>query len=96
MDGNLSVSKSLVLFCFIRVYHALEQENKSVKIQGGIRGNNESSLKEHFLISCEMRQITEAFLESLHLNSTKINREDYYQLTGLCELTRELRKMLES
>ena len=29
-----------------------------------------------------MSQITEAFLESLHLNSDKINREDHYQLTG--------------
>ena len=54
-----------------------------MKIQGRIKGvgNNESTLKEHFLISCEMRQISEAFLESLHLNLAKINREDHYQLT---------------
>ena len=33
-------------------------------------------------ISCEMSQISEASLESLHLNSAKINREGCYQLTG--------------
>ena len=54
-NGNFSVSKSLVLFCSIGVDRELEQENKSMKNSG---------LEEHFLISCEMSQITEAFLES--------------------------------
>ena len=69
-------------FCSIGVGHALEQQNKSTK--SGIKdiGSNESALEEHFLISCEMSQITEAFLESLYLNSDKINREYHYQLTG--------------
>ena len=55
-----------------------------MKIQRGIKGigSIDSALEEHFLISCEMSQITEAFLESLHFNSDKINREDHYQLTG--------------
>ena len=44
--------------------------------------NKESALEEHFLISCEMSQITEVFLKSPHLNSTKVNREEYDQLTG--------------
>ena len=54
----------------------LEQENKSMKTQSGIKGvgNNESALEEHFLVSCVMSQITEAFLESLHLNLAEINR----------------------
>ena len=84
LDGNLSISKSLVAICSIGVGQALEQENKSLKIQGGIKrvGNNESVLEEHFLISCEMSRITEAFLESLYLNSDKIDREYHYQLTG--------------
>ena len=92
-------------FCFTGVDHALEQEKKSMEIQGGIKGlrNSKSALKKYFLIinmlcmitapkrersqpyttiSCEMSQISEASLESLHLNSAKINREDRYQLTG--------------
>ena len=83
VDGNLSVNKSSVSFCSIGVDHALEQENKSMKIQGEIKvmGNNESALEENFLISCDMSQITEAFLESLRLNSDKINGQDHYQLT---------------
>ena len=84
MDGNLSVSKSLVAFCCIGVNRALEQENKSMKIQGRIKGkgNSESALEDHFLISCGISQITEAFLEFLHLNADKINKEDHYPLTG--------------
>ena len=95
MDGNLSVSKSLVIFYSTEVDHTLKKENMTMKIQGEIKGNNKSALKEHFLIPCEIRQITEAFLESLHLNSAKINIEDYYQLTGLGKLTRELQKVLK-
>ena len=47
-----------------------------MKIQGGIKGigNYESALAEHFLILCEISQITEAFLKSLHLSSNKINK----------------------
>ena len=78
LDRNLSVSKSLVSFCFIGVDYALEKENNnmSMKIQGRIKGirNNESALVEHFLILCEISQITEAFLKSLHLSSNKINK----------------------
>ena len=44
--------------------------------------NKESALEEHFLISCQMSQITEVFLKSPHLNSTKVNREEYDQFTG--------------
>ena len=42
LDGNLLVSKSLVSSYSIGVDHALEIENKSMKIQRGIKvvGNN--------------------------------------------------------
>ena len=59
-----------------------------MKIQCEIKGSNESALKEHLSTSCEIGQMTEAFLEFLHLNQAKTNRDDYYQLTGLGELTR--------
>ena len=80
LDKNLSVSKSLGWFCSIGLGHALEQQNKSTK--SGIKdiGSNESALEEHSLISCEVSQITEAFLESLNLNLDKINRKGHYQL----------------
>ena len=95
LDENLSVSKSLVSFFSTGVDQALEQEIKSTKIEGRMRGvgTSESALKEHFLISCEMRQITEAFLESLHLNSAEIERT-ITNWSG--QLTRDLRTMLES
>lgn len=52
LDGNLSVSNSLALFCSNGVNHALEKETNSMKIQGGIKGvgNNESAVEEYFLI----------------------------------------------
>ena len=42
LDGNLLVSKSLLSSYSIGVDHALELENKSMKIQRGIKvvGNN--------------------------------------------------------
>ena len=48
LDGNLSVSKSLVSLYSIGVDHALEQENKSMKIQGGIKvvGNNKCEFSD--------------------------------------------------
>ena len=84
LDGNLSVSKSLVIYCSIGVDHALEQEYKTMKIQSGIKGigNDESALEGHFLISREISQISKAFLKFLNFNSDRINREDHYQLTG--------------
>ena len=56
-------AKSLVSLRSTGVNHTFEQENNSMKIQGGIKGagKNESALEEHFLISCEMSQINEVF-----------------------------------
>ena len=64
-----------------------------MKVQGGIKEvwNNKSSLEEHFSISYEMSQITEAFLESLR--SKEIDRTI---INWLWELTRELSTMLEN
>ena len=46
LDRNLSVSENVMSFCSISVDHAIEQEVKSMKIQGEIKriGNNESTL----------------------------------------------------
>ena len=50
LDGNLSVSKSLVAFCSTGVDHALEQGNRSMKIQGEIKRPviNKSTLRDHY------------------------------------------------
>ena len=102
LDRNLSVSENVMSFCSISVDHAIEQEVKSMKIQGEIKriGNNESTLWEQFLISCKMCQITEAFLEFLPLNSGKIERPIINWLKELTiditnNITNNVRKLKE-
>lgn len=48
--GNFSINKSEIPFCYSGAKHALDQENRVVKVLGGIKviRNNRNALK-HFL-----------------------------------------------
>ena len=83
-SGSLSVSKSLIPFCSIGVDHALEQENRCMKVLGGIKGiaNHQSALDQHFLITSEMNTIIDAFQNSLNLKSWGRTRDEHYQIGG--------------
>ena len=60
-NGNFTVSKSDICFTSIGVDHALEQENKRLKVYGGIKGltnvNNMSALNKFMLIEPEINDI---------------------------------------
>ena len=58
-EGNFSVNKTFIPFSTIRVDHAIEQENRAVKVLGGIKGiaNNRKELDEYFLTVSEMGNI---------------------------------------
>ena len=58
-EGNFSVNKTFIPFSAIRVDHAIEQENRAVKVLGGIKGiaNNRKELDEYFLTVSEMGNI---------------------------------------
>ena len=82
-EGNFSVSKSTIPFTSIGPDHALEQENKTMKISGGIIGigNQQSTIDQHFLIAQDINYMLVNLNESLHLTSNDKKRNDHYQLT---------------
>ena len=85
VEGEFSVNKSNVTFSAIRAHHALEQENRVVKILGGIKGiaSSQKLLDEYFLTAAELSNIVEKFCASLLLeDSDARKREQHYQLIG--------------
>ena len=72
--GNFSVNKNNVPFCAIGVDHAMEQENKSIKIAGGITGItlNQTALDRFVLTAPQISQIVEEVIESNGINDTWI------------------------
>ena len=59
VEGEFSVNKSNVPFSAVGADHALEQENRAVKVLGGIKeiANNQKLLDEYFLAAAEMSNI---------------------------------------
>ena len=74
-SGNFSVNKTLIPFSAIGVDHAIEQENRAVKVLGGIKGiaNNQKALDEYFLTVSQMGNIIEDFCKVFTQRSTKKN-----------------------
>ncbi|CAG9761624.1 unnamed protein product [Ceutorhynchus assimilis] len=65
VSGNFSVSKSDIPFTAIGPDHAIEHENRKLKVSGGIVGitKNMSALNRYFMIASELSQITDKFQE---------------------------------
>ena len=85
VEGEFSVNKSNLPFSAIGADHALEKENRSVKVLDGIKGiaNSQKLLDEYFLTAAEMSNIVEQFCTSFLLeDSDARKRERHYQLIG--------------
>ena len=82
LQDNMSVNKTHIPFSAIGPDHAIEHENRAMKVQGGIKGiaNYESSLDKHFLILPEMNQLNTTFWDMFNVTSNK--RDEHYQLMG--------------
>ena len=80
--GNFSVNKNSVPFCAIGVDHAMEQENKSMKIAGGITGLtlNQTALDRFVLTAPQISQIVGEFFENNCIGRT-VNKK-HHQLIG--------------
>ena len=80
--GNFSVQKNTVPFTAIGADHALEQENRSMKVSGGIVGigNKQAALDQYFLIAPHLKRIIQSFCTYLKISNTNQNRQ-HYQLT---------------
>ena len=65
-NGNFSVNKTGIPFTAIDADHSLEQENRSMKISGGIqgRGNKHDNLDQYFLIDPVRDQILREFTDN--------------------------------
>ena len=79
-SGNFSVKKSQVPFCALGTDHALEQENRKMKILGGICGiaNRKNILENYFLLSPLLGNISEQFCN--YFGILQDNWSIHYQL----------------
>ena len=63
LQQNVSVNKNRIPFSAIGPDHAIEHENRAMKVLGGVKGiaNKPSALDMHFVVMPEMGYITEEF-----------------------------------
>ena len=83
-QGNFSVNKTSIPFSAIGADHAIEHENRAMKVLGGITGiaNNDSALKRHFLIAADMNIILDNFCSEFNISNKGSKRLEHYQLSG--------------
>ena len=83
-EGNFCVTKNEIPFTSIAPDHALEQENRCLKVSGGIIGitQNENALKRFFLIAPELEHICTMFEESFFINSSSSRVVQHHDIEG--------------
>ena len=84
-SGSFSVNKSHIPFSAIGADHAIEQENRAMKVLGGIKGlaNYNQALVEYFLTASELGNIMESFCETFGIEENQSReRDEHYQLSG--------------
>ena len=76
--GNFSVNKADVAFSAIGANHALEQENRAVKVIGGIQGiaNNQKALNDYFLTAAKMGNIIVNFCKTFNIDDGEASNRD--------------------
>ena len=81
-QGNFIVNKSTSSFCGIGPDHGIGQENRSMKVLGGLIGllQNKPALQRFGLAAPELNRLCDDFLMSN--NITRHGRSQHYQLTG--------------
>ena len=82
LKNNFSINKSGITFCSLGSDHALEQENRTLKVLGGIKGlgQNPCALYRICLIAPSLNDISNAFCEEFNIKTS--SKEAHYQLTG--------------
>ena len=83
-QGNFSVNKTKVAFSAIGCDHAMEQQNRAMKVFGGIKGiaNNVLALEQYFLLIPEIGGIIEEFNSLFNIERSECKRDTHYQLSG--------------
>ena len=82
--GHFSVNKSSVPFTAIGADHALEQQNRAVKVLGGIKGiaNSHTALAQYFMTAGELSLLLDQFSDQYDLRNNSLKRKQHYQLPG--------------
>lgn len=83
VKGNFCVTKGVVGFTSIGPDHGIEQENRELKVVGGIVGitQNEKSLDKYFLIAPELSNLQREF-ENTYYTGNNEKRTQHHELTG--------------
>ena len=81
---NFSVNKSSVPFSAIGADHDLEQQNRVMKVLGGIKGiaNSQTTLDEYFMTAVELSLPLDQFSDQYDLHNNSLKRKQHYQLSG--------------
>ena len=82
-NGNFCVTKGTAGFTSIGPDHGIEQENRGLKVVGGIVGitQNEKSLDKYFLIAPELSNIQHEFEKTYYMDNNG-KRSQHHELTG--------------
>ena len=98
LEDNYSIVKSSIPFVGIGSDHAMEQENKNLKISGGIVGLTQkpATLNRFCLASPITSSLSSEFAERNNIN--KHIRKQHYQLTGSTNqrIHRNVQKLLDT
>ena len=83
LENNFSINKTGVPFCSIGSDHALEQENKLLKVNGGVVGltQKHAALHRFCLVSPTRNTLSTQFLESSGITKP-VHKTKHYQLSG--------------
>ena len=81
---NFSVNKFSVPFSAIGADHGLEQQNRVMKVLGGIKGiaNSQTALDEYFMTAEELSLLLDQFSDQYDLRNNSLKRKQHYQLSG--------------
>ena len=82
-NGYFTVNKSDVPFCRIGGDHAIEHENRAIKVSGGIIGfvNNEEALQRYFMIAPEMSVLLDDFYTMSNIEQSDYHRREHHRFT---------------
>ena len=71
-------------FTAIGADHAIEHENQTMKVLGGIKGiaNDINKLDKYFIIVPEVNQIIQDFCEAFDIEDYNDKRDEHHELTG--------------
>ena len=81
-SGYFSVNKTPLSFTAIGAGYAIEHENRSMKVLGGIKGidNDANNLGKYFIIALEVNKIIQDFHNVFQIDDQNTKRDEHHEL----------------